>query len=427
MLRIIRKYQEYYSNKRIRQVFILSAVNILGIPLTILTSIILTRYLEPSAFGDYKFIQNLFYLVVSLITFGFFQAGNRALVLTKNWEKAREIYGAELVICGFLFILMSLILIFYAFFDNNIQAKGLKSLLILITPLSWSFLLGNYFEVLFQADNKIGLLAKSRLYPQITFFTLILVIYLGYPDYAGSKLKIIVLSYLISQILVFIYIIYKVKPSFHKLKSSLKEIYQYLKSYGFNVYLGSVFAVGFSQLTSVIISYFGVDNSGVGYYSLAITISLPLSFIPNVIATTHYKEFSTMTRIPRKLFMITIFLSFSALVMMWLLVGPFIRAFYGTGYYPVIYLTFIVSIGVIFYGLADFINRFLGSHGHGKALRNSAFIVGISLMVFNFTLVPLFGETGAAYTKAISGIIYIICMIWFYWRTVLKLEKDKVS
>jgi len=188
------------------------------------------------------------------------------------------------------------------------------------------------------------------------------------------------------------------------------------KTFGFNVYLGSVFSTGFSALTGILISYFGIDNSGVGYYSLALTIAGPLEFIPNVVATTHYKDFSTSTMIPRKLLIITISISCLALMLVWILVGPFINFFYGHEFHAVIPLTYIVSFGVVFTGLADFFNRFLGSHGQGKALRNSAFIVGFAIMTLNIILIPTWGETGAAYVNICSGLIYFFIMLWYYRR-----------
>ena len=199
------------------------------------------------------------------------------------------------------------------------------------------------------------------------------------------------------------------------------EIWFYNKTYGFNVYFGALFSTGSSALTGLLISYFGINNSGVGFFSLALTITEPLGFIPNVIATTHYKDFSTEKSIPRKLTLITLAVTLSAMIVCWILVGPFVKYFYGPEFRAVIPLTFIVSFGVIMGGFADFFNRFLGSHGQGKALRNSAIIVGIFAMIFNVTLIPLLGETGAAYTTIFSALIYILTMLWFYKRLVNKL------
>jgi O-antigen/teichoic acid export membrane protein len=142
-----------------------------------------------------------------------------------------------------------------------------------------------------------------------------------------------------------------------------------------------------------------------------------------VIATTHYKDFSTAATISRKLVLTTIAVSFIALLLTLLLVNPFIKYLYGKEFQPVILLTYIVSFGIILSGFADFLNRFLGSHGKGKALRNSAIIVGFSVMIFNIILIPRFGETGAAYTNLLSGLIYLVSMFWFYKRLTNSLKK----
>ncbi|HET7116733.1 MAG TPA: oligosaccharide flippase family protein [Hanamia sp.] len=413
---------QYRNNQLFKQAFGLYTVNIISIPLSIISSVIITRFLGPSSYGDFKFLFNVFNLAIVIFSFGLFQAGNRALVLNKDSQKAKEIYGVELLVVLVLFVGMSLFLLGYAFFDKNINEKGLHNLLIYLIPFSWVFLLVQYFEVLFQADNKIKLLAYSRLYPKLAFFLSVLLIYLFFFNYSGNKIVMVWAAFFVTQIIVFLYIIYKINPSFRNLKTRISEILLFNRTYGFHVYIGSVFSIGFSQLTGVLISYFANNNKGVGYYALAMTIAGPLSFIPNVIATTHYKDFADRTSIPRKLILITISISFSALVFILIIVGPFISLFYGHKFAEVTSLTYIVSFGVILSGLADFLNRFLGSHGKGKALRNSSIIVGISLLILNVLLIPLFGETGAAYTSLLSGLIYFLCMFWFYKRLVTELK-----
>lgn len=414
---------KYKNNPKFKQVIGLLSVNIISIPLSVISSIIITRFLGPSDYGNFKFFLNLFSLAIVICTFGFYQAGNRALVLNSDVNKARELYGAELLITIVLFLFMTLFFCAYAFFDHNINEKGLRTILFLVLPFSWVFLTGKYFEVLFQADNKIKLLAKARLYPQLVYFAIILVVYFFFFNYSGKRLVVILGAYFFGYVLNSVYIFYRIRPSFKNLKSRINELIYYNKTYGFNVYLGSVFAVGFSSLTGVLISYFSSDNSGVGYYSLATTIAGPLALIPNIIATTHYKDFSTLNSVPRKLLLVTVFISSAALLLTIVLVKPFINYLYGSDFLPVVTLTYIVSFGIILNGLADFFNRFLGSHGKGKALKNSAFIVGFSVMILNVILVPWLGETGAAWTTFFSGIIYFICIYWYYRR----LKSEMVS
>jgi O-antigen/teichoic acid export membrane protein len=348
------------------------------------------------------------------------------MVLSTDPEKTREYYGSMLVILFALFLVISFVLLGYALIDKNINEKGLRTMLICIIPFAWVFLLVTYFEVLFQADNKIGLLAKSRLYPKIIFFITILVVYLFLFHYKGDRLKIIWVLFIVTQIIGFFYILYKINPSFKNLRVRISEIWYYNKTYGLNVYFGSLFNTGSAALAGLLISYFGINNSGVGFYSLALTICEPLGFIPNVIATTHYKDFSSQSKVPKKLILITISVTLAALFACWILVGPFIKYFYGIEFRSVITLTYIVSFGVIMNGFADFFNRFLGSHGQGKALRNSAIIVGIFIMVFNVALIPQLGETGAAYTLIGSALVYILSMLWFYRKLVLQLAKTNL-
>lgn len=422
---MIEKIEKFYREyPRLKQVVSLFAVNILIIPLSIISNIFITRFLGPEAFGDFKFLYYVFTLAIVLFTFGFYQAGNRAMVLNADPEKTREYYGSMLIVTAGLFLVLAISLTIYAFIDNNITEKGLRNMLLAIIPFSWMFLLTNYFEVLFQADNKISLLAKSRLYPKIIFLFFVLLLFLFLSKFKGNRLAIIWTIFLFTHITGFLYILYKVNPSFRNSAARIKEIWHFNKTYGFNVYFGTIFNVAISSLSGLLIGYFGINNAGVGYYALALTIAEPLSFIPNVIATTHYKDFSTKNNIPARLTLVTLGVSASALILCWLLVGPFIRIFYGYEFRPVISLTFIVSIGVILNGFADYYNRFLGAHGQGKALRNSAIIVGIIVMICNFTLIPYFGETGAAYTRVISGIIYILSMLWFYRRLVSALLRN---
>jgi O-antigen/teichoic acid export membrane protein len=417
-------FQQYKSTPRARQVLGLFSVNIIGIPISIITSIVITRYLGAQGYGDYKFIQSIFNFAIIIFTFGFFQAGNRALVLNNDKQKAKELYGAELIITGGLFIIMTIFLILYALYDSNIQEKQLDKFFLFVIPFGWVFLLKRYFETLFQADNRIRMLGQVRLFPKVGFLITAILLYFVFMNMETNRLALVWGFYLATEIIVYLIILAKLKVSFKNIKIRFNEIWKYNKSFGLNVYLGSLFAVGFGQFTQILISYFGIDNSGVGFYSLALTFTMPLSFIPNTIATTHYKDFSTSKKVPKKLLLITLGLSLAALVGLWIIVPPFVRIFYGIEFKSVILLNFIVSIGVIAHGFGDFYNRYLGANGQGKALRNSSIVVGISILVFSLLFIPRWGEQGAAYAKLIAGFVYLFIIIFYYLRFIRKNRPD---
>lgn len=410
------KLKNSLSSNKAKQILSLYLVNIIGIPLGIITSMVLTNYLGSKLFGDYSYLNGIFAFAMIIFNFGFIQGANRALVLNSSEEKAKEIYGSSFILIVFLFFTMSFCLSVFGYFDSNINNKGLYKVFLYLIPFGWIYLLTGYFETLFQADNRMKALVFIRFYPKVGFFLSSLLIYFVFRNLDLNKLLIVYFFYLLTFILVYVLALWRIRPSFKNLKSNLNSIWEHNKNYGFDVYIGSLFAVGVANLATLIISNFDPSNSneGVGFFNLAITFTAPLALIPNIIATTHYKEFAGLQKIPLKLLKTTILLTLGSLLILWVIIGPFIDLFYGKQYHSTIELTLILSLGIAAHGMADFFNRYLGAHGKGKMLRNSSILVGVSLLVTNFLFIPIWHEKGAVFARFISGLVYLINMIFFY-------------
>jgi O-antigen/teichoic acid export membrane protein len=402
--------------KNIYQIISLYLVNIIGIPLGLCTSMILTNYLGSNLFGDYSYLNGIFNFATVFFNFGFIQAANRALVLNSSEEKAREIYGSSFILLVILFLMMSVCLIIFGYVDSNIRNKGLFKVFLCLIPFGWIYLLTSYFETLFQADNRMKALAFIRFYPKVGYFLSCLLIFFVFKKYTINKLFIVYFFYLLSFILFYLLALWRIRPSFKNLKYNFYSLLKYTKIYGFDVYLGSLFAVGVANLSTIFISYYDPLNSneGVGFFNLAITFTAPLALIPNIIATTYYKEFATLQKIPFKLFKTTILLTLSSLIIFCLAIGPFIDFFYENKFHSTIELTLIISIGIVSHGMADFFNRYLGAHGKGIILRNSSILVGLSLLVTNFLFIPIWHEKGAVFSRLVSGLVYLLTMVYFY-------------
>lgn len=404
-----------WQKKSVRQVVSLFSVNMIGIPLGIVTNVIVTRYLGAQLFGDYKFICSVFNFAALIATFGFFQAGNRAIVLSTDKAKTRGFYGAMLVILSVLYVLMTAGLVMFALFDSNVASKGLTTFLVCVCPLGFITLWGVMYETVLPADNQIGLLSCMRFYPKVLNLLAACVLYFCARNLEWNKLLVILLLYNGTQLLLYCYVASRLKPSFRNFRERFSEILSRNRDFGFNVYVGSLFAVGFSYLTEILISYFGADNVDVGFYSLAFSLSQPLLFIPATIATTHYKDFSSSKSISPKLLLTTLGLSGSAVLLLWAVVPPFVKYCYGEEFLPVIGINFFVCIGIFMHGMADFYNRFVQANGKGAWLRNASFIVGLTTLIANLLLIPHFGAYGAAYSRIVSGFVYL-SVIYIYYR-----------
>ena len=97
-----------------------------------------------------------------------------------------------------------------------------------------------------------------------------------------------------------------------------------------------------------------------------------------------------------------------------ILIKKVVLILYSTEYLPVLSIAYIISIGSIFRGFGDYLNRFLGAHGKGKEIRNSAIANGVT-NIFGYTfIVCVFGVMGAAFTKTTADIIYWLMMYYYY-------------
>ena len=120
-----------WKNQKVRQVAMLFSVSLVSMPIGIVTSVVLSRFLGPNLYGDYNFLDNLFNLATIIFTLGFFYAANRMLVLNHDKKCAREYYGAALVVLIGLFFIMSLALGIYVLVDPNLKQKHLDYLMLL--------------------------------------------------------------------------------------------------------------------------------------------------------------------------------------------------------------------------------------------------------------------------------------------------------
>src|SRR5690606_2782112 len=113
----------------------------------------------------------------------------------------------------------------YGIFDQNLKEKSLQRLFLYCIPVSSIFLLMKYFETLFQADNRIKLLAQSRLLPKIVFGIGVLVLFLFFDNVSMSnKLETVWILFFSTQAVVYIFIISKINLSFKNFKNRYSEI-----------------------------------------------------------------------------------------------------------------------------------------------------------------------------------------------------------
>jgi O-antigen/teichoic acid export membrane protein len=408
------------KRRKVKQVASLYTSMVLGIVIGIAVSVINTRLLGPQQYGDLKFLQSLFSFVVIFLTFGLFVSGSRLLAQRKNKTIRNQLIGTLLILAAFISIILIVALFIFSFFEERIFHNELGRIIKIFSPLLFVFPFQLCLENIMQGDNRIYELSAFRLGPSVLYILTALSFNYFVPLSLTSALAI-QLSALAAIILT---MIIRFKPKFVNIKKNTLIIWGENRTYGFQVYIGILAGVASAHLGGLSIGYF-IDNTNVGFFSLALATTAPLTMIPSAVGTTFFKDFANINSIPQKATVVTLVLSISALLLFTLVIKKVVLLLYSQEYSAVVPLAYIASIGCIFHGFGDYINRFLGAHGKGKQLRNGAIAVGISNVVGYIVLVYAFGVKGAAITKSISGLIYFGMLYFFYCRFKKELMHNK--
>jgi len=402
-------FKNLIEKKKAKQVSALYVSMVFGILIGIGVSVVNTRLLGPQQYGNLKFLQNLFAFIVTFLTLGVFVSGSKTLAQRKNENIKLQLIGTLFILATAISIVLIIVLFIFSFFEEQLFQNELGRIIRIFYPLLFVFPFQLCLEYIMQGDNKIYELSIFRVGPRILY----ILVAISFNYFVSLSLTSALAIQFLTFALIILIMIISLKPKFNNLKKNIFIIWQQNKTYGFQVYIGVLAGVASTRLGGLSIGYF-IDNTNVGFFSLAITAAMPLTMIPNVVGTTFFKDFADRNDIPKNILALTTFFSLCTFVLFVLLIKPVFFLLYPAEFKPVIPIIYLISIAHIFRGFGFFFNRFLGAHGKGKELRNAAFAVGISNVLGFMVLVYLFGVKGAAVTMIISYLIYFRMMFFSY-------------
>lgn len=397
-------------SKKGKQISVLYFSTLTGVLVGMLVSILNTRNLMPAEYGDVRYVNNIIQMLSGIFLFGYFVTGSRLLAIAKSKEEAAQIKGGLVTILGMTVLLMMVCMVASGVIHHYVLHRDFAWLFYVTIPVCGSVLLLNYMNTSAQGDNSIYSIAAARLLPS-TFY--LVIAYLIYKHFGATSWLMLLLQNGIALIVLSAVIWYN-KPSFKNLRQTFKALREENKSYGLQVYYGSLANVSVQYIAGVTLGMFATNNVNVGFYSLALTVTGPLAMLPSIIGTTYFKSFAHDNCISRKVLTSTFLMSILSLVGFVLLIYPIVGVLYDERYANVALYACILSIGFTFHGLGDMFNRFLGAHGKGTYLRNGAFISG-AIALLGYTIgVYCFDIWGAIITKISTSMAYFALMVIYY-------------
>jgi O-antigen/teichoic acid export membrane protein len=376
-------------------------------------SVINTRLLGPQQFGDLKFLQTLFLVTTTALTLGIFSSSCRLVSQNSNEAIKGRIVGATFVLTLCISGALSSLCFFFSFFEETFFQNELGPIIRLFSPLLFVFPFKFCLENIMQGDNRIYDLSIFQLAPRIAY---LLAIGLAAYCFSVDLHTALTIDLMCTTLLIVPYVISS-KPQFRNITSALALIWRENRSYGFPIYTGILANVVTAHLGAMTIAYF-VDNVSLGYYSLALTLAMPLAMIPSAVGTTLFKQFANSERIPGRATRMTVILTLAALIVYLLVIKQVFLILYSPAYLPAVAIARFIAVGSCLHGLGDYFNRYLGAQGKGKELRNTAFVQG-SWNILGFTaLVSAYGVKGAAIAKCTSGLIYLVTIYSYHRRAM---------
>ena len=373
-----------------------------------------TDYLSPADYGNVRYVFNIIQLFSWVVLFGWFMSGSRLLALSDNRKYSARIRGALII----LLIAASVMLMIITSVSGLIHTGNntIRTLFYCAIPVCMYPLLTNYINTTAQGDNHIGRLALARLLPVLCYIPLALLVYGRY----GADSRTVIWMHWGVCVAVIIIIIISTRPSFHDLRPVFRSLGEENRSYGIQLYWGSLAMVATNYLAGVVLGFMDLDKSNVGFYTLALSFAQPLSYLPAIVGTTFFKRFAQEERISNKVFAVTIAITVVTCIGFIVLVHP-VMNLYNESYGVVARYASFLAIGFSMHGVGDMINRYLGSHGQGRSIRNSSFLCGAVKITGSFVLVWLWSVNGAILTMILSSAVYALSL-YIEYRIYVKVK-----
>jgi len=410
---ILIRLKNYASHKKVvHQTSILFLSQTLVLALGIPVKAIQTRALGPEMFGLLAFWGALTGFIVLFFRFGFFSSLQVLLVMSHSEQEERELIGAGFIIAlmiGFLFAFFLFILSYYI---DQIFHVNFGNILRMVSPLSFTLPFNFFIPAISTGTNKVENIAKFNLISIILFLLLLEVLFVC----EKLSLEVVISVNLFVSIFATIFIMNRFKPLFKSTMLRINEILRETKNYGSKIYLGQVVTQSTYKLDQIFISYF-VNTIWVGYYSLIVVLTSPMYIMTNALAVSLFKNFSTMNKIPRKVFLYNI-IWLSSCAVFFIFLGKYVVVFlFSEQYIPSTKLITLLSIATLLQGLYQPHISFLTAHKQGYFQRNAAIMVAICNFLANLIFVPAYGATGAAIASVISRFFALIANHYYYCRT----------
>lgn len=292
----MKKLIEYINllckNKTSRQYSLLLFSNFCSIAISFILNLVITRLLNVSQFGEYKYIVSIISMFTAFFNFGIYYSSARLLISKKNNS---QIYGATLLLNFFIYVTVVILV----FLMKLLLGDAMNDSFMYGAVLLFTLFFQRTFTYMLRGTNKIKDIAFQTLAPNAIAVIIYFFLLIFYSNTAS--LFIVLLIYGASYLLADLLTIKRIKAVLNK--DSLDYVKLILKEQrdnGFQIYKGSLFSVFTGDLMNVIVGSL-VGSMEYAFYSLAVSLSTMITQIPSIMGVISFKKNAELSYIEKKI------------------------------------------------------------------------------------------------------------------------------
>jgi O-antigen/teichoic acid export membrane protein len=388
--------------------------------LGIVVYVMLTRAMDVISFGTYSFVIALFLFSGMFFDFGIAPAGMRLMALLRENEDPSRRIGALLLLSLGIGLLFAIILAAASYAVDAVFQKNVGGILLVASPLALVFPLQEMILSISQGSSRMKLMSVFLVLPRVLLIAILAALILS----STVDTRTAVLATLAASGIAIIVTAGYLRPVFSHLGDEISLIYREVREFGREVYLGRVVDGMTTGLDKMLLSYFH-GMAPVGFYSIAMTMSTPISMFSKSVSQSAYKRFVTDDGIARRLLLINVLWCTVGALLLFAACQVLIPMFFTDRYDESLVVLPWLLAGFALAGLNHPYHAFLAARRQGRAIRIMSVTTSGVNIVLNVALIPLLGMIGAALAFAATYGVNILMNLHFYRRFRLTAAADK--
>ena len=385
--------------------------------LSFLISWISARYLGVTLKGEYSYLITLCGFMWTVLDLGVYRS--YPYIVRKRPDEVQTLFGWTIITMFFEIVVMTSIGVAFLDFWNKLigyQLSPVKIIfLVMFVSLNKAFM---QLQAIYMGMNRVLENSISHFLISVVFFILLLIGYFTLIEV--DRIDILLLFNLIGLACSVLYLAFRNRWGNWYKELNIKTI-KLFYSYGFRVFLSSLFIMLLIRADIVLIKHF-LDFSEVGIYSLAAHIVDFIQIASNLVGGLLFVKLSDIEDdiskwlLLKKTLLIFFFFITLANLGFGLIGKPVMQIMFGADFVPVYYVYFWLMPAAYGLSFGSLFNNYLNSKGFpiiSIILPAIALVLNITL---NMLLIPTMGINGAALATSISYFLWFLLIVYFEQR-----------